>query len=60
MSGRPRRRGVEGRGGRERPRGEGGMGGPPAGEIDPITFEVIQHGLGALVDEMALTIMRTA
>jgi N-methylhydantoinase B len=31
-----------------------------AGPIDPITFEVIQHGLGAVVDEMALTIMRTA
>ncbi len=28
--------------------------------IDPITFEVIQNGLGAIVDEMALTIMRTA
>jgi N-methylhydantoinase B len=28
--------------------------------IDPITFEVIQNGLGSLVDEMALTVMRTA
>jgi len=28
--------------------------------IDPITFEVIQNALGAVVDEMALTIMRTA
>lgn len=28
--------------------------------IDPITYEVIQHGLGSIVDEMALTVMRTA
>jgi N-methylhydantoinase B len=28
--------------------------------IDPITFEVIQNGLGSIVDEMALTVMRTA
>lgn len=28
--------------------------------IDPVTFEVIQHGLGSIVDEMALTVMRTA
>lgn len=28
--------------------------------IDPVTFEVIQNGLGSIVDEMALTIMRTA
>lgn len=28
--------------------------------IDPITFEVIQNGLASLVDEMALTVMRTA
>src|SRR4051812_3584958 len=28
--------------------------------IDPITLEVIENGLGSLVDEMALTIMRTA
>ncbi len=33
---------------------------PAARAIDPITFEIIQHGLGAIVDEMALTIMRTA
>ena len=29
-------------------------------DIDPITFEVIRNGLDSLVDEMALTIMRTA
>lgn len=29
-------------------------------EIDPITFEVIRNALDSLVDEMALTIMRTA
>jgi len=29
-------------------------------DIDPVTFEVIQNGLDALVDEMALTVMRTA
>lgn len=29
-------------------------------DIDPITFEVINNGLDSLVDEMALTIMRTA
>jgi N-methylhydantoinase B len=29
-------------------------------DIDPITFEVIQNGLASLVDEMALTVMRTA
>ncbi|MBX3071050.1 MAG: hydantoinase B/oxoprolinase family protein [Thermomicrobiales bacterium] len=28
--------------------------------IDPITMEVIQNGLGSIVDEMALTVMRTA
>ena len=28
--------------------------------IDPITFEVIRNGLDTLVDEMALTVMRTA
>ncbi|HEY7037121.1 MAG TPA: hydantoinase B/oxoprolinase family protein [Thermomicrobiales bacterium] len=28
--------------------------------IDPVTFEVVQNGLGSIVDEMALTIMRTA
>ena len=28
--------------------------------LDPITFEVIQNGLASLVDEMALTVMRTA
>ncbi len=28
--------------------------------IDPITLEVIQNGLGSIVDEMALTVMRTA
>ncbi len=28
--------------------------------IDPITLEVIENGLGSLVDRMALTIMRTA
>ena len=28
--------------------------------IDPITFEVIHSGLDSLVDEMALTVMRTA
>src|SRR5215472_930094 len=28
--------------------------------IDPISFEVIQNGLGSIVDEMALTVMRTA
>ena len=31
-----------------------------AKDIDPITFEVIRNGLDSLVDEMALTIMRTA
>ncbi len=31
-----------------------------ARDIDPITFEVIRNGLDSLVDEMALTIMRTA
>ena len=29
-------------------------------DIDPVTFEVIQNGLDSLVDEMAITIMRTA
>ncbi len=29
-------------------------------DIDPITFEVIRNGLDTLVDEMALTVMRTA
>lgn len=28
--------------------------------IDPVTLEVIQNGLGSIVDEMALTVMRTA
>jgi N-methylhydantoinase B len=28
--------------------------------IDPITLEVVQNALGSIVDEMALTIMRTA
>jgi N-methylhydantoinase B len=32
----------------------------PTRTIDPITFEVIQNGLGSIVDEMALTVMRTA
>jgi N-methylhydantoinase B len=31
-----------------------------ANGIDPITREVIENGLGSIVDEMALTIMRTA
>ncbi|MCH8002126.1 MAG: hydantoinase B/oxoprolinase family protein, partial [Proteobacteria bacterium] len=31
-----------------------------ARNIDPVTFEVIQNGLDSLVDEMAITIMRTA
>ena len=29
-------------------------------DIDPITFEVVRNGLDLLVDEMALTVMRTA
>ena len=29
-------------------------------DIDPITFEVIRNGLDSLVEEMALTVMRTA
>ena len=29
-------------------------------DIDPITFEVYRNGLDSLVDEMALTVMRTA
>ena len=29
-------------------------------KIDPVTLEVIQNALGSIVDEMALTIMRTA
>lgn len=29
-------------------------------QIDPITLEVVQNALGSIVDEMALTIMRTA
>ena len=29
-------------------------------ELDPITFEVIKNGLDSLVDEMAITVMRTA
>jgi N-methylhydantoinase B len=33
------------------------MSGP---RIDPITFEVLQNGLDSIVDEMALTVMRTA
>ena len=28
--------------------------------VDPITFEVIHNGLDSLVEEMALTVMRTA
>lgn len=28
--------------------------------VDPITFEVIRNGLDSMVDEMALTVMRTA
>jgi N-methylhydantoinase B len=28
--------------------------------VDPITFEVVQNALGSIVDEMALTVMRTA
>ncbi len=31
-----------------------------AKDIDPITFEVVRNGLDLLVDEMALTVMRTA
>ena len=31
-----------------------------ARDIDPITFEVVRNGLDLLVDEMALTVMRTA
>jgi N-methylhydantoinase B len=27
---------------------------------DPITFEVVRNGLDSLVDEMAITVMRTA
>lgn len=30
------------------------------GELDPITFEVVKNGLDSLVDEMAITVMRTA
>ena len=29
-------------------------------DIDPITFEVVRSSLDALVDEMAITVMRTA
>ena len=29
-------------------------------QIDPITFEVVRNGLDSLVDEMAITVMRTA
>ena len=29
-------------------------------DFDPITFEVIKNGLDSLVDEMAITVMRTA
>ncbi len=29
-------------------------------ELDPITFEVVKNGLDSLVDEMAITVMRTA
>jgi N-methylhydantoinase B len=32
----------------------------PPKRIDPITLEVIGNGLGSIVDEMALTVMRTA
>ena len=28
--------------------------------VDPITMEVVQNALGAIADEMALVIMRTA
>ena len=28
--------------------------------IDPVTFAVIKHGLDAIVDEMAYTVLRTA
>src|SRR5579883_440806 len=38
----------------------GSEGGMPQLGIDPITLEVIQNGLAAIVDEMALTVMRTA
>ncbi|MDH3305980.1 MAG: hydantoinase B/oxoprolinase family protein [Acidimicrobiia bacterium] len=31
-----------------------------SGELDPITFEVVKNGLDSLVDEMAITVMRTA
>ncbi|MDP6960557.1 MAG: hydantoinase B/oxoprolinase family protein [Dehalococcoidia bacterium] len=29
-------------------------------QIDPITFEVVRNGLDSMVDEMAITVMRTA
>ena len=29
-------------------------------KVDPITFEVVRNGLDSLVDEMAITVMRTA
>lgn len=29
-------------------------------QLDPITFEVVKNGLDSLVDEMAITVMRTA
>ena len=32
----------------------------PASNVDPITMEVVQNALGAIADEMALVIMRTA
>ncbi|MFT5486622.1 MAG: N-methylhydantoinase B, partial [Alphaproteobacteria bacterium] len=32
----------------------------PTANIDPITMEVVQNALGAIADEMALVIMRTA
>ena len=28
--------------------------------VDPVTFAVIKHGLDAIVDEMAYTVLRTA
>ena len=32
----------------------------PSSNVDPITMEVVQNALGAIADEMALVIMRTA
>jgi N-methylhydantoinase B len=31
-----------------------------SGKLDPVLFEVVQNGMASLVDEMALTVMRTA